>query len=96
MQLQKMQNRCQMSPDTRPLKRSQQRRGESRQSGGTGTDKNILSTVLFPDVYPQHEKQEEDNLQPERLNRGYQIEVVHSSLVRHEYDSLIKVIKEIT
>lgn len=78
---QRMQNRSQLSPDARPLKRSQRRPDSSRQSGGEKNSFHLTTAILHPDVYPQQDKQEEDNLNPDRLKNGYQIEVIHTRLV---------------
>uniref|UniRef100_A0A914IAX6 Mediator complex subunit Med12 LCEWAV-domain domain-containing protein n=1 Tax=Globodera rostochiensis TaxID=31243 RepID=A0A914IAX6_GLORO len=84
--IQRIQTRGHLSPDARPLKRSPK---SHRQSGGEKGGSSVPIT-LHADVYPQQEKQEEDNLGPERLARGYQIEVIHRSLVAHEYDTIMK------
>ena len=80
-----MQNRGPLSPDGRPLKRTLKHRSQT-----AGTDKSgaaSSSAILFPDVYPQQEKQEEDVLTVDRLVKGYQIEVIHRAIVQHEYDN---------
>ncbi|KAL3119039.1 hypothetical protein niasHT_003822 [Heterodera trifolii] len=84
--IQRIQTRGHLSPDARPLKRSPK---NHRQSGGEKGSSTIPLT-LHADVYPQQEKQEEDNLGSDRLARGYQIEVIHRSLISHEYDTIMK------
>lgn len=85
--IQRIQTRGQLSPDARPLKRPQK---SHRQSGG---EKSGISNpaILHADVYPQQEKQEEDNLGQDRLIRGYQIESIHRSLIAHEYGTIMNV-----
>ncbi|CAK5083325.1 unnamed protein product [Meloidogyne enterolobii] len=87
---QRIQNRNQLSPDARPLKRHNRKSDSFRQSGGSDKSSGVVA-IMHPDVFPQQEKQEEDNLGPDRVVKGYQIEVIHSVLVRHEYESLMKV-----